>query len=561
MPKAPSDNTSQAADTSTPASPKAPVQEEEPTGSFQADTLYSLLTAEIAGNRYHYDVALGNYLIQAHKTRDAGVAERATRIALFISAHQAVVDASSLWVELEPENLEARQILALGLIKVGRILDALDEMQAIQNRGGKTSYDYLAIHAQQLPETERSQFVKKYDKEVSNHPSNPQLLYGKATLLKDEKKYDEALAYTKEALKADPEYVQAKMLIARIYHAQEQLQKAIFHMSKTVKQHPDSKQAMTFYARLLISAERLDEAKDTFSQLVEKYPNDNPLRLSLALTCIDSKDLTQAKHHLNYLAQTEESKNEAYFYLGRVAEKEKQPAQAIEYYRQVQSSRETLSAKSRIAYLLTEQDELKEARAELTNARHQEPTLVVELYLVEAELLGSQDQHDLAEDLLTEALNEHPNHVDLLYTRAMMAEKQGNLDGLERDLKAILEQQPENATALNALGYTLTNRTERHEEALELIEKALKLKPNDPAIIDSMGWVHFKLGQLQEALKYIQRAFELFPDPEVASHLIEIWWSLGEKQKAKDLGKKMLQEHPDNDLINQVLTKLSIKLS
>lgn len=537
--------------------------DEQSSSDFSAETLFSLLAAEMAGYSEQYDLALAGYLQQAHKTQDAGIAQRATRIALFLSDHEATVDAAKLWSKLAPKNIEARQILALGLTKSGLFQDALMQMEAIQSLDGETSYDYLANQAKDLSAAQYVEFKKAFAQVSQKHPNNPQLLYGQAILQSYDEKSEVALEYADKALAANPSFVPAHAFKARLLHASQETNQALKHLKKTLKkldkeEETDTKPLRTLYARLLINQKDYKGAKAQFTKLVEQSPSDPSLRLSLALTCIEAKDIEEAKSQLQQLTHLGATNaSDAYYYLGRIAEDEGQLDDALAYYRKVNSGRDILSTKVRQAQIVAELQGLESARQELDTERQANPLLATDLYIIEAELLSNEEQYPVAMELLDTAIQKDPDSIKLLYSRAMIAEKLDNLESLERDLRHIIKLDPDNATALNALGYTLADRSQRYDEALELINRAYELKPSDPAIIDSLGWVHYRLGNLEKALELLENAFTTFPDPEVASHLVEVMWALGQQDSAETLLNDMLKEHPGNKLLLDAEKKLT----
>ena len=230
-----------------------------------------------------------------------------------------------------------------------------------------------------------------------------------------------------------------------------------------------------------------------------------------------------------------------YYYLGQIAEISDDLGEALSSYVKVDRGEYFLNAQIRIAVILARLGDIDKAREHLQSLRSKDPAQSTRIYRAEAEILS---RHDRLEDSLSvydHAIEERPDNVDLLYARAMLAEKLDRLDILERDLRTILTNDPDNADALNALGFTLADRTNRYDEALKLLERALELKPDDYYVIDSMGWVLYRMGRLEEAVEFLQRAFMLSNDPEVAAHLGEVLWVMGRKDAARKIWDSALQ--------------------
>ena len=291
--------------------------------------------------------------------------------------------------------------------------------------------------------------------------------------------------------------------------------------------------------------------------MLERSPNDGDILFALALIAMEQKQDESAKKYLNAMVRWNRRVGEAHFYLGSLAEKEMNFPAAIREYKQVGNGYEFLPAQARIAAMMVDQGRLKETQEYLERVRAENPGLSHQIIMVEGQLLSERGFEQEVFALLDDAIAQQADNVDLLYFRAMTGEKFDRMDILERDLKAIIELEPDNADALNALGYSLTDRTNRHEEALALIRRALAIKPNEAAFIDSMGWVLFRLEKLEEAVKYLRQALDLFPNDEVAAHLGEVLWNLGEKLEAGQVWEKALELKPDSEVLKQVINRLS----
>jgi tetratricopeptide (TPR) repeat protein len=301
----------------------------------------------------------------------------------------------------------------------------------------------------------------------------------------------------------------------------------------------------------------MEDAKVQFSSLVQQYPDDDELRFSLALVCLEAKAWDEAAGYLEELIERGAHVDSAHLNLGRIHEERNDPQSALAEYAQVGPGPDFLSAQLRQADILMSNGSAAEASKRLAEARESQPDFAIQLYLIEAETLSNNNQIDRGWQVLNQALKQYPDDLNLLYTRSMMAEKRGDLAQMEKDLRAILKREPENAMALNALGYTLSDRTTRYAEAKELIEKAHSLNPEDPAVLDSLGWVNYRLGNLDEAERLLRQALERFPDHEVAAHLGEVLWAKGEQREARKVWGKALKEQPDSPILRSTLLRLT----
>lgn len=529
---------------------------QEPVRSFEADTVYDLLVAELGGQRKRYDLALGNYLKQAHKTRDVGIAERAYQISMFIGAQQASLDAALLWEELAPNDSKALQASSIELVRDGQLDRAVGQMRKALVEQGDASFDFLASSASELPEEDRERLLYTFNRILKDYPDHRSLKLGKAILLNQSGQDEAAIALCDQLLERDPEYVKALILKGRILNKQGRGDEAEQMLADAVKRHPDRPRLRLLYARVLVHLEKLDLAREQFEELLRQSPHDVEILLSLALISLENNMLDQAEGYFLQLLKLGQRKSAANFYLGKISQRKNRPEEAEQYFRSVAPGKDYVRAQVALVQLLIRQDRLTEAREHLQEARNRYPIHAVQLYLLETEILAGKGLYHDAMEVFDAAVVRHPESVNLLYARAMIQDKLGRADELEKDLRQIIKLQPDNAAALNALGYTLADRNDRLKEARELIEKAFSLNKDDPAIMDSMGWIQYRLGNLEGALKYLQQAYEKFPDPEVAAHLGEVLWMMGRKKDAIAIWNEALEKKPESEVLRNTRERL-----
>ncbi|WP_252178967.1 tetratricopeptide repeat protein [Endozoicomonas sp. 4G] len=536
----------------------APVSNEleEPVASFEPDTLYDLLVAELGGQNKRYDLALGNYLKQAHKTQDKGVAKRAYQISQMVGARQASLDAALLWSTLDDENAAALQASAIELIRAGQLNRAVEQMKKVLTLEGEVNFDFLAVTASELPEDERKQMLSTFDSILKEHPGQPSLILGKAILLLRDNQLAAAIKLCDQLLARDSSNVKAIILKGRILNKMGKGEEAEKMLADAVKKHPENPRLRLIYARVLVHLDKLSEARKQFQVLLDQSPYDVEVLLSLALISLESGMLAESEKYFKQLLALGQRKSTAHYYLGWMAEQKGQYDQAQEYFLNVMPGKDFMMSRVALVQMLLKQGKVAEAREQLAEDRNRFPVHAEQLYLLETEVLVNAGELDKALKLFTDAVLRYPGNANLLYGRAMVYEKMGRIKDLEVDLRAIIKSQPDNSAALNALGYTLADRTDRYEEARELIEKAYALDKDDPAILDSMGWVQYRLGNHQAALVYLQDAYEKYPDHEVAAHLGEVLWALGRKAEAQALWDKALQKTPDSDILKKTRERL-----
>jgi tetratricopeptide (TPR) repeat protein len=525
-------------------------------GSFSSDTLYALLVAELAGQRNRFDIALGNYVQQANATQDAGVAERGFRIAEYLGAEQAALDTAMIWASNAPESLDAQRAAAVQLARAGRYEESMEFMEKVLRGQGDTHFDFLALSAAETDPDTRTGLLRSFDQLLAKHPDNPQLKFGKAVLLQQDGRPEEALALLEEQ-PASQQEIPSTLLQARLLQMLERGEEALPLLEKSLRRHPEDKRLRLTYARLLVEQDRLEEAMGVFATLVQQHPGDDDLRFSMALVCLEAQAWREAIVYLEELIERGSHLDAAHFNLGRAYRELDEHEQALAAFTKVGPGNEYLPAKLMQAELLFSLNRNQEASQLLASARNEQPDYAIQLYLIEIEALSGQQQIDAAWQLAEQALEQFPDDLNLLYTRAMIAEKRGDLAQLERDLRFIIEREPDNAMAINALGYTLADRTDRYDEARALIEQAYQLNPDDAAILDSLGWVNYRLGNLEEAETQLRKAHERLPDHEIAAHLGEVLWAAGEQREARAIWAEALKQQPDSDVLRETIKRLT----
>lgn len=556
----------------TPGAPSGPNPEEQadaapavapepPERAFPADSIYPLLVAEFALRRSAYDMALGNYLEQADRLRDPGVSAHTTHLAQFMKRAPQALEAVQLWVELEPEHPEANSTLATLLIRQGRPAAAIPHLAVVARQGLQPNFPMLLGGFRELSSAEKQALAEAVAALEDEFPDDTRLLLTRALILDELDQAEATGAVLEQLLALEPGQTQALLLDAKL--RLEANHAAPFQrIEEALAAAPDNSSLRQQYARLLTRSD-VDAARRQFEILSAQSPRDGDLLLSLALLNQDTGDTLAAKAYLRQVLALEQRVDEANYYLGRIAEDEGRPEEAIAAYGRVEDpqSREFFSARGRVGRMLIQRGDSSGSAEFFDLQRQVYPELRAQLYALESELLTQAALLDSSMALLNQALAELPESTSLRYSRAMLAERLGDLALMESDLRHLLQQNPDNTTALNALGYTLSNRTTRYDEAYTLIARALELAPEEPAILDSMGWVLFQQGRAEEAVSYLQRAWDGLPDPEVAAHLGEVLWSLGEEQKAYSVWRDGLLQDPEHEVLQETLERLDISIS
>ena len=538
------------------SAPTSPPPVAVKTRPFPGDSFYDLLVAEFALRRGEYDLALGNYLQQAQATRDTEVTARAARLAQFLKADRAALEASELWVSQQPDDLEAQFTLASQLAKAQRPLDAMPHMVKVLEAGTKANFAVIAAAALQLPENVQNDLLGQFNQLLVEHKDNVELMTGKALLLQQRGDKTEALALIRKVLDAAPEETHAIIIEAKLLEELGRKDEAFARLRQMVDQNPTNRRLRLQYARLLTQTD-MNAAREQFAILVAQSPGDGDMLLSLALVSKEIGSLEDAERYFGQLLAMGQHVQEAHFYLGQIAEQRGERTQAIEHYKEIPPGPDFFVALGRIIELQLANNDPEGARQHLRDLRGSYPQHAVRLYLIEGELLMALRDYQSGHELMTEALKKFPQQPNLLYTRSTFSERRNDVPLLEKDLRAILSKDPDNSVALNALGYTLANQTRRHEEAYELIKRALEQRPNDPAIMDSMGWVEYRRGNIQSAREWLEKAYAAFPDAEVAAHLGEVLWQAGNEKRALEVWNRALEKTPDSEPVRATMKRLA----
>ncbi|QMU61535.1 MAG: tetratricopeptide repeat protein [Gammaproteobacteria bacterium] len=525
----------------------------------QSELMYEVLVGELSGQFGDVDQALEHYVNASLLTDEPSVAERATRIAMFAKDWPAGIKAASRWSELVGENLEISQILGVLELRSGNVDGAVPHFEKIMLAADDSpakGYSIIGAVLAREPDSESS--LKLLEKLVNKHFENP---YGHLTLASlafQSQDFQRTIDESELALGFKPDLIEARAMRAQALMNLDEVDQALAEMKIIVEEEPGNREMRTAYSRMLIGAERYDEAIQEFEVLLVANPNDGELVYRLGLLYLQQEKYAKAKVKFKRLVDRKQRVDESHYYIGRTDEELKNYSEAIAEFENVKQGEYYIDAKARIASIHAERDGLDKAQSYLKDLRDtlSAPESIIEVYLIEGQLLHDEELYVAAMDLYSEGLQEFPGHSDLLYARALMAEEIDRIDLLEADLKTILSEDPENASALNALGYTLADHNTRVDEALGYIKKALEIRPDDPAVMDSMGWVHFRLGNYAEAETYLRKAFGILEDAEIAGHLVELLWAQGNYDEANKVMSDMLKRYPEDEYILELKQRL-----
>lgn len=518
------------------------------------DLLFQFLVSEIAGQRGMLSLAKEGYLDLARKTRDPRVVRRATEIALFSRDQETALELSRLWIDLEPDSSRAAQTLVVMLISQGQVAEAAPYLEKMLN-GAELDAGFMqlpALFAKTRDSAEAYRVVKAL---AQKHPQLAEARYALAHAALQAGFAEEAKAELKQADNLKPGWEPAALLRAQLI-AKSSRAEAQGFLKDFLGKYPNAQDVRLAYARMLVSANQFDEAHKQFALLADELPNSPEIAMAAGLLSLQMGKLDDAETYLNRTLELgQEDGGTVRYYLGQVAEERKDFDIAASRYLSIVSGEYLVGSRTRLASMYARQGRLEEARGVLKAIVPANDVQKVQLIQAEADLLREAKDHAAVFALLDTAVKERPDHVDLLYDRAMAAEKLNKLGVLEEDLRKVIKLKPDYAHAYNALGYTLVEKTDRLGEATELLDKAISLAPEDPFILDSMGWLHYRKGNLDKAREFLERAWRLRQDPEIAVHLGEVLWMKGSRDEASRLWQSALQSHPKNEALIEIQKK------
>ena len=528
-----------------------------PSVELTGPILFQYLVSEIAGQRGDPGLSAEGLLDLAKTTRDPRLARRATEIALQSRQEARALEAAKLWHQVDPDEIQAQQAEAAIMLNSGLLSEARPHLKALLAAEGD-NVGVALLHLNQMLSRQQDklaalalvqELTAPYLKRAEAHFT---IAYAAWSAGKD----DLALQEIREArrLRADWE-------AAALFQGQLLQRISVPEVLKLYRDllgdYPKMQDIRLAYARLLVSDRQYTEARTQFEKILSDVPGNPDVSVAVGLLAMQLKDYDAAEKHLKQ-ALAGEYRDEAMvrMYLGQLLDERGRYEEAADWYSSVGKGEQYIPAQIRYAAMLTKQGKLPEARQHLKQVPVQNNQQRVQVVVAEAQLLREARAYGEAFELLGKALEKLPNYPDLLYDHAMAAEKLGKIDVLEQDLRKLIQIKPDYAHAYNALGYTLADRSERLDEARQLVEKALELAPDDFFVMDSLGWVYYRMGQLDKAEEILRRAYLNQNDPEIAAHLGEVLWAQGKREEAEKIWRIALKSSPAHESLLNAIKKI-----
>ncbi len=515
-----------------------------------ARTVFQSLVGDFALRRGETELGVSAWADLARRTRDPEVIARAAEVAAATRQYDLALELTALWLEVEPESTKARQTESTLLLLANRLDDLAPQIASLLEQD-KANVAGSLMHLNRMlgRHSDKKAVQRLIDRVATPYSDLPEAHFAMGLAAVSADDLMRAQGEFEKALQQRPDWESAELAYAQLL-ARTSPASAIESLNEFLARKPDARDARLTLARLLISERKYDAARAQFDILLKDSPDNPDVVYPVAMLALQQGDTAGARSQLEKLLKLDfQDKSAVHFFLGQLDEEEKKPDLALDHYRQVTAGDQYIAARGRAAQILLRQGKLDEAREQLRTTRGGTPAEKIQLILVDAQLLREAGRGDESYALLEAALAKQPDNPELLYETALAAERQGKPQVLEKHLGHLIKLKPDHAHALNAFGYSLAERNIRLAEAHKLLTQALALAPQDPFIMDSMGWVLFRQGKLAEALKTLETAYNIKPDPEIAAHLGEVLWTMGRKDDALRLMNEAAKKNPDSEVL------------
>jgi len=520
---------------------------------------YHVMAGELAALRQMPEAAAESFMKALDQVPDAQLAMRATSMALAAKNERLALKAAKRWQAIDDNNLDAREAVARLALRNGDPKEARAQCDAVikgHPGGPEEGFRQVALLLSQ-ENGRREEALAIMEQLRRQWPDLAGAFYAQSLLAMRFNQLDLAEHAARESLRLKAGSRDALLLLTGVLVKKGDVAAAERSFADLLEGSDNRIELRMGYARLLLDGDRRDDARRQFEAILAEKPDYAEARYALGLLALEQEDLDAAETHFKELLKAEGFQVQAAYYLGRIAEVARKYPAALAWYEQVGHGELAIDAVIHRAYVLGKLKRLPEGRALLAEMRDQLPALSTRFYLAEGELLLEANAIDEALALYEQALATVPDDADLLYGRSLVHERMDNLGKAEADLRKILASDKDDSRALNALGYMLTVHTDRLKEARQLVARALELSPDDAAVIDSMGWIEFRAGNAAAARALLEKAFGKIKDPEIAAHLGEVLWTMGDRDRAKSIWEAALDKDPEHRVLRDTVERLT----
>ncbi len=523
------------------------VRREEPVASDASEATYHAMLGEIALQRELYDTAVDEFRRAAELSADPDLLERATSLAFAYERYDDARVCARRWLLIQPDNYAAHRFIALIELRADDVNAALPHLQVLRDaysaHGAAPDLGLLAVLMQEDNHAAATKAMQKLVKK--DETAEGRYAVGALALQSGQLKL--ARSNSRRALEMRPEWDAAGMLLARTLIASGEIEEGIGQGARVAAASDDPAVHLD-YGGMLAGLGRYDEALLQFETVRAEGSRENDAVRAMALVSLQLRDFDSARRYFGELVTTG-FYDEGYYYLGRIAREEEVFDDAEVYYRSVEPSEYFLSAQIEIADVYLQRGDIEGGRKHLHELRRAFPDYEVSAIAAEADLLAESGDTDGALALYAHGIEEYDGASELRYGHAFLLDRLDRAEEAISELRGIVADYPDDPIALNALGYTLADRNRNLREAEKLIRRALEYDPSNAAILDSMGWVLYRRGREEEALRYLRRARVLSRDPEIAVHLSEVLLSIGATAEAREVFESARREYPNSEVI------------
>lgn len=528
----------------------------EPTAEF----VYKYLLGEVAAQRGEFALAGQLFLDLAKQTRNAALAERATQAAALARIPQLAVPSAALWAELAPESTQAAEAASQMYIANGELSKALPQIEKVLSKAEVRPNAFMELNILMSKVANKQEVLAAVQQLAQPYPALAEAHFAiaqAAFFAQDNALMEREL---KQASTLKPGWEVPVQMRGQILNEQDP-KAAIAYYRDFLNQHADADQVRLMLAKTLLAQKDHRAAKKEFTTLAEKHKNNPEMNVIVGLLALDAKEHALADQYLQQALHAGFNEpNKIYFNLGRSAAEQKDDARALQWYDKITPGEQFLAGRLAAAPILARSQGTDAAIAMLDNVDGLTPEQQALVIQTEASILNQAKRTQEAFELLGNAVKSFPDNTDVMYDYAMSAEKLGQFSAMEQTLYQIIKMKPDAASAYNALGYSYADRNLKLMEAKNLIETAVRLSPGDHYIMDSLGWVYYRLGDLNHASERLREAYAIQQDPEIAAHLAEVLWKQGQREEAQQILDQALQSSPDNDILTATAQKLKAAL-
>lgn len=528
--------------------PQLENQQAEP-NELTAEFVYRYLVGEVAGQRGDLATSSSIFYDLARTERDPRLAERAAKTAAFGNVPSLTVPAVKLWSELDPDSTEAQQAMIEMLIATGKLDATQPYLAKLLQKEETRASGFLYLNSLLSRSNDKAGVLALIQSLAKPYPKLPEAQFAIAQAAWTAGQDEAALRALNQADTLKPGWYMAALLKGQVLFNRSPQEALAFYQGFLAK-HPEANEIRMNMAKLLVTQKQYDAAKKEFSIILKNAKNNPEVTTVVGLLSYQSGDYAEAeKYFQQALAQDFKDAEQIYIYLAQTAEKQNNDAAAATWYSKVAPGSHYLEAQLDLANVIARTESVDKAIAQLDGLDDLNTEQQILVIQSEASLLVKAKRNQDAFDLLDKTVKNLPNTPELVYDYALAAERINKLDVMEAELRKLIAAKPDFAAAYNALGYSFADRNIKLDEALSLIEKALVLSPNDHYMLDSLGWVYYRRGNLDKAIDYLQQAYKVNPDPEIAAHLGEVLWQKGQHEEAKKIWQDALTVNPDNEVL------------